>query len=426
MTGQRGRAAFNMLAEVSADAVRLFARETWSTTRHGSRWFLLKIGWVSEPPKRLESVVRRAHLGDTLEVDLRGRDLPMIYRRLFRLAPVEDARFLVGRDAELAGLAEAVKRWECGKGAAVMVVGARGSGKTSLLNCAAGSVFERYEVINAHFSERLTSCTEMDSFLRNALHLQDDGDMTAELASSPRIIILEEFERTFLRVMNGFDALRHLLDLMYATARSTLWVFSTNETAYRYLDVVVGLAEHFSHHINAMSVQQEDLTSAILQRHNLSGLRLAFAPLPPEDPRVSKLRRTLGFEQDPQRLFLDALYAQSEGIFRSAFELWQRCIERVEGGVVHMRQPLSPDYTGLSAELLLDDLFALKAILQHGSLTRDEVSRVLGFDGAASRRQLDRLRSLEVLEPEAGCPGLRVRPEAGRFVREALARRNLL
>ena len=315
---------------------------------------------------------------------------------------------------------------KAGKGASVIVIGARGSGKTSLINCAASGVFPDCEVVRGQFCERLVTAAQMAGFLRDLLRIPADADVVAALGERRRVVLVEEFERTFLRTINGFAALRMLLDLMYATGRSTLWVFSVNETAYRYLDAVVGLGRHFSHRINAMSVKQDDLTNAILQRHNFSGLRLEFAPLPEEDPRVSGIRRFLGFEQDPQKLFLDALYEQSEGIFRAAFELWQGSIERVEGGIVHMRQPLAPDYQRLAAEMTLEDCFVLKAILQHGSLTAEEIAQVLAMSREESLRQLERLHLLDVLEPEPAGPGVRVRPEAGRLVRETLSRRNLV
>ena len=91
----------------------------------------------------LQPVVRRTTLRDTLSLPASKRDLPEIYRLLFRLAPVEDQRFLVGREQELAGLEQALKDWEAGRFAACLVVGARGSGKTSLLNCAAAEIFAK-------------------------------------------------------------------------------------------------------------------------------------------------------------------------------------------------------------------------------------------------------------------------------------------
>ncbi len=426
MTHQKGREAAAQLRLLAAAAVRGGSRKAWRLARHSYRWALLRIGLISPPRPLAEPVVRRTHLGEALAVQLHARDLPMIYRRLFRLAPVEDPRFLVGREAELAGFREALSRWDAGRNASVIVVGARGSGKTSLLNCARSGIFSGCDVVTGQFGDRIVNPTDLDEFLGTLLGLPGGSDVATTLAAERRIIIIEELERTFLRTMNGFEALRHLLDLMYSSGANTLWIFSINETAYRYLDVVVGLGRHFSHRLNAMAVRQEDLTGAILQRHNLSGLRLEFAPLPQEDRRVSRARRFFGLELNPRQLFLDALYQQSDGIFRAAFELWQGSIERVEGGTVHMRQPLAPDYRALISELTLEDCFGLKAILQHGSLTVDELAQVLATGREASRRQLERLQLLDLLETEPVSPGLRVRPEAGRVVREALARTNLL
>jgi hypothetical protein len=426
VTRQRGVEALRQFRSVLRQAVRGASQTSWAGIQRTRRRALLRIGWIAEPRQPAAPVIHRVDLGETLAVQLHARDLPMIYRRLFRLAPVEDPRFLVGRESEMAGFADALKGWQAGKGASVMVIGARGSGKTSLINCAASDVFAGCEVVRGQFCARLGTPAQMYASVRDLFRMAGDGDLAAALSQSRRVVLMEEFERTFLRTPGGFEALRALLDLMYATTRSTLWVFSINETAYRYLDAVVGLGRHFSHHINAMSVKQSDLSSAILQRHNLSGLRLEFAPLPEEDPRVSGIRRFLGFEQDSQRLFLDALYEQSEGIFRAAFELWQGCIERVEGGIVHMRQPLAPDYQELTGQMTLEDCFVLKAILQHGSLTAEELSQVLATSREDSLRQLERLHLLEVLEKEPVSPGVRVRPEAGRLVRETLGRLNLL
>jgi hypothetical protein len=426
MTRQRSGAAFRHLRGVTGKGIQAATKRLWADGLIVYRWALLKIGRIAPPRRSAEAVIRRADLAETLEVHLRARDLPMIYRRLFRVGPVEDPRFLVGREAEMAGFDDALGCWTEGKGASVIVIGARGTGKTSLMNCAASGVFPRCEVVRGQFSDRLVSAAQMAGFVRGLLRIPADSDIVDALSERRRVVLVEEFERTFLRTINGFAALRMLLNLMYSTGRSTLWIFSVNETAYRYLDAVIGLGRHFSHRVNAMSVKQEDLTNAILQRHNLSGLRLEFAPLPEEDPRVSRIRRFLGFEQDPQQLFLDALYEQSEGIFRAAFELWQGAIERVEGGIVHMRQPLAPNYQKLASEMTLLDCFMLKAILQHGSLTAEEIALVLGVPREESVRQLERLDLLDVLEPEPAGPGVRMRPEAGRLVRETLTHRNLV
>ncbi len=386
---------------------------------------LYRLG-LSAPPAPPAAAVSRTHrLEDLLELHVIRTPLPLLYRRLFRLEPVEDPRFLVGRDDEMAGLVEARVQWMTGKPVAILVVGARGSGKTSLLNCAALVAFADLKTYRGQFADRILSAAAMDRFLHNLLELPGDSSLTDQLGRDQQLIVLEEVERTFLRCLNGFEGLRFLLELIAHTWHSTLWVLSMNETAFVYLSRALDLPKFFSHRINAMAVRPDDLKNAILQRHNLSGFRLAFAPPPAGDPRINRLRQSLGLDKDVQRLFFDALYDHSEGIFRSAFELWQREIERVEGGVVYMRQPAKPDFGPLLSALTLDDCFTLHAILQHGGLTTQNLAEIFSETDRASRIRLERLSAFELIEPDPAGPGFRVRPEAGRVVREALHRQNL-
>ncbi|MFN8007110.1 MAG: hypothetical protein U0V70_08845 [Terriglobia bacterium] len=149
--------------------------------------------------------------------------------------------------------------------------------------------------------KRITAVEDIQQFLLKMLSAPAESELIDVLNGERRVVVIEEFERAFLRKVNGFEAIRYLLHQIQPTSASTLWVFSLNDDAFRYLDVAVDLGRFFSHRINAMSVKSEDLTNAILQRHNLSGLRLKYSPPPPEDPRVSKLRRVFGMERDPEK-----------------------------------------------------------------------------------------------------------------------------
>jgi hypothetical protein len=225
--------------------------------------------------------------------------------------------------------------------------------------------------------------------------------------------------------MNGFEAIRALSRLIETTSSSTLWILSTNSTAFRYLQQAVGFDRTFGYRIIAMAVSRGTIIHSIMQRHNLSGLRLQFAPLPEGDPRIGKVKRLLSLEPDPQEAFFAALYSQSGGVFRASLELWQDCIDRVEGGVVQMRQPLSPNYRSLSGELDDADALTIQAFMQHGGLTESELSQVFSISSHTSEGRIARLLDLEILEPEPCFAGFRVRPQAWRFVREVLHGRNL-
>ncbi|MFN8007111.1 MAG: hypothetical protein U0V70_08850 [Terriglobia bacterium] len=79
-------------------------------------------GWRLPTRPQAEPAMERPTLTQMLEVKLTSRELPFIYRKPFSLAPVEDARFLVGRQEELAGFERALAQWEAGHFAAILLV----------------------------------------------------------------------------------------------------------------------------------------------------------------------------------------------------------------------------------------------------------------------------------------------------------------
>ncbi len=388
--------------------------------------FLVYIGWRSAPTIGKVEVVTRPFLPREYATDLRAKELPAIYRRLFRFEAVQDFRFLVGREVEMEAIAQARAFWEAGRPVALVIVGERGSGKTSLINCALKRSLEDLEVLRGEFKERLVSDSQLREFLAEMFGVEDPNDLEKFLNGQRRIVIIEELERAFLRQVGHFESIRALQRLIAATCNSTLWILITNQVAYKFLDASVSMGQGFSHRINAASVRRDDLREAVLLRHNLSGLRLQFA-LPPERRGFfNRWKGKLRGEADPDKIFFEALAKESAGVFRSAFNIWLSQIEGVEAGVLYMKPLVPPDLSPVIDDLKLADLFTLVAILQHGSLTPEEHATVFQKSRAASRAQIDELLAREIIEQDPGRSGYRVRPEALRVVREALYRRNLL
>ena len=118
----------------------------------------------------------------------------------------------------------------------------------------------------------------------------------------------------------------------------------------------------------------------------------------------------MGLGKDPEQYYFESLYRQSEGIFRSAFELWLQSVDRIEGGVLYMLSPSEPDYGKMLSQLTLEDVFKLQAILQHGSLTVEESAQIFDESYEKSNRCIDKLIAWDVLEKDPACPGFRVNP----------------
>ena len=424
---QQGFRRAVMLAGYSAVAIAgHILRRLVGTLERLALEFLVYIEWRPAPSVDKVEVITRPFLPEEFVIDLTTKELPALYRRLFRLEPLEDPRFLVGREQELAAIADARSLWEAGRPVALIVVGQRGSGKTSLINCALKRPLEGLEVIRGEFCERLTTEIQARDFLARVVGADGATEIETFLAARRRVIILEELERTFLRQVGCYGAIRALQRVIAATSLSTLWVFSINQTAFRFLDAAIHLGSSFSHRIHVGTATRDELRQAILRRHYLSGLRLHFAPPPPSPSLRHRLRHLIGGEADAEAIFFDTLARESAGIYRTAFDIWLGQIEAIEAGVLSLKPLVAPDLSRVIDDLDLDDLFTLVAILQHGSLTAEEHATIFQKSVAASRSQLDELLAREIIENDPGRQGLRVRPEAMRVVREALYRRNLV
>jgi hypothetical protein len=174
-----------------------------------------------------------------------------------------------------------------------------------------------------------------------------------------------------------------------------------------------------------MSVERDHLVEAIMMRHNLSGLRLSFSPLPNDATYSDRMRRVAGINVEPETAFFDKIYRESGGVFRTAFALWQRYVDRADSGILYMRQPVHVDQDKIMSSLNDLDLFTLAAILQHGSLTSEEHSRVFQVPETTSHAWLDNLLAIELIEPDPGREGFRIVPDAGEIVRQTLFRKNI-
>ncbi|MCS6886445.1 MAG: ATP-binding protein [Acidobacteriota bacterium] len=396
---------------------RLVSKVTGASQR-ALKWTLTTIGWSeARPPVGHAEITVRPMLPEEFVADPRAKLLPAIYKRLFHLEPLKDPKFLIGRDEELAAIAKARQMWVVGRPTSLLVVGERGSGKSSLLNCAVERVLAEDQLVRLEFGERLVSEQQLEDYLCGSVKAKSLEEL--KLLLRRHVVILEELERTFLRRVGQLDAVRALIRLISSTCFQTFWIVSINQVAYKFLDAVVGLGGAFSHRINAARASKEALREAIMVRHRLSGLRLYFAQAPVERKWIRQRH------PDAESSFFEALARESNGLFRTAFEIWLAHIERIEGGACHVKPIVGQDLEVIEY-LGQRELFSLLAIMQHGSLTVEEHAKVFYQSCRESQGSLDRLCSLELIEPDPSHPGYRIRPEVIRLVRQALYLHNLL
>lgn len=412
--------------EAGSEVMTELIQKSVDVSEAGFSEFLVAIGWKQKFDPGKSEIYRRTYLPKEFTADLSKKEMPTIYRRLFRFEAVDDPRFLIGRAEELAAIAEARTNWESGRRVAILITGPRGSGKTSLINCVLKRHLAGVEIIRGDFGERITSVEHLHAHLARLFGVDSSDELEPFLLERRRIIILEEIERLFLRQIGHYVAVRELQRLMAATCSTTFWILAGNQVAFHFLDPAVQFGNSFSHRINVGNVSRDTLQQAILLRHNLSGLRLEFAERPREETWMSRLQDKLAGQIDAETQFFDTLFEESNGVFRTAFEIWLGHLDRVEAGSLYMKVLDIPDLEPVMEVLTQEDWFALKAILQHGSLTPEEHAVIFLETTSASRARFDQLLAREIIEPDPLKPGLRVRPEALRLVKEGLYKRNLL
>ncbi|HKX26867.1 MAG TPA: ATP-binding protein [Blastocatellia bacterium] len=409
----------------AGDTTKQWLRRSAAAVSQATHRLLVKVDLRPEEPAAAPEIVNRQFLPQELTTNGKRRELPAIYQGLFRCEALTDPRFLVGREREMEAITQARAKWQTGRPAAVLIIGERGSGKTSLINCAIKRPLEGLKVVRGEFNERLSSATQLREFLANLMGAGGQAQLEAALNGAPRVVILEELERSFLRQIGHYSALRELQRLIAATCRTTLWIVVTNQSAFQFLNASVALGQSFSHHINATGASREALREAIMLRHNLSGLRLQFSSSPADRTLADRIRNPFRAPADPEHHFFDQVAKESSGTFRAAFELWVNQINSVKAGVLKMRPVAALDLSPVIEALDLDDLFTLMAILQHGSLTLEEHAVIFQKSVPASQAKIDGLRARGIIEPDPDRYGFRVRPESLRMVKEALLRRNL-
>jgi hypothetical protein len=137
----------------------------------------------------------------------------------------------------------------------------------------------------------------------------------------------------------------------------------------------------FDYLINIQAMPQEDIKQAILTRHNDSGYQLRYLM---NDELRHKLRKQFKIwsnvtERQLQKAleeeFFEVLYAASNGNISAAIFYWLNSLN-FTGNYIEV-QPLKPPEFQFLSDLSLEQIFALLAITEHGSLTADELATVL-------------------------------------------------
>ena len=363
------------------------ARRAWEAIRGLSGRFgrlLSALGIRPQPGRTLERT------GDTLASAAEFvRTLPVVYQRLFAFEPLTDPQFLAGRDDELAEVEASWARWKAGGPGCLIVVDRPGTGVTSFLNVVSARLsYESQQSVRRILHDRCRD--EAALAARIAPWLGIDGAETLDdLAkrvtartdeSVPRLVILEGIEHLHMRAPRGGRLFRRFMTFVSRTESSIFWVLSMTASAWQLARTRAPEMVGETRQLVLEPLTPDELRQAITSRHLRSGLPLQYVePRAGADALRTRARRLHASDRQQQLIeknYFERLHRAALGSIRLALFHWLRSADftTVEGSLlVRPLEPLSPPTEMLD----LTRSFALKAILDHGTLSAGEYCEVL-------------------------------------------------
>lgn len=332
------------------------------------------------------------------ETDLKFKELPFIYRRLFDFKREVDSGFFVKNSEFFDRTQKSLDLWDTGFPSSVAIVGEKGSGRSTLLRFLDNEVFTNQKVELVDISRTVYTEEALVSLMCKQLKVSEQKtarDLVAILHKRRKktVILVENIQNSFVRNINGYGAINALLYIITETKKDAFWVVTCSRYAWGFLDVVNKISDYFSHTLQVDTHSEPDLEQLIMCRQKASGYQVEFKP----DPTTAKSRsyKKLLDDYEESQLYLkerffERLNKMAEGNATVAMIFWIRSIQDFEDSYFTI-QPV--DFSGIEylADLDSNSLFVLSAFVVHDVLNAEELSLIIKMPKTASEMIISRL-----------------------------------
>lgn len=389
------------------------ARETALATRSilENRWGKLKFyyakmrGFAGLPSATAEGEESLSRF--VIENRKKFSELPYVYQRLFRVEALADQRFFEGQNTHLAALKISFEAWRNGEPGITVIVGEKGSGRTSLINAASPKIYNPLPFFRIGLQmRRPVSEAALLEALNEAFKLSETSTFDAlenKILSDKerKMICLEDIQNLFLRTVDGFDTLERFLLFMSRTCGTIYWLNTCTLYSWRYLEKAIAIAQFYQqpHFLDRLS--REEIETIILKRHRVSGYRLLFEAAE-TDTTTKKQAKGADPQERLRTSFFNRLAALAGGNISVALLFWLAAIRKIENQTLTVAPDLKVDPSTLF-RISNDELFSLAALLHHERLNGEEPVGIFRLEQQQSLILLDRMekKGIVVRTPEA-------------------------
>ncbi|MDD3875534.1 MAG: amino acid permease [Bacteroidales bacterium] len=292
--------------------------------------------------------------------------LPFYYKNLFNNKFSVNQLLWVGRKHELEKAQKAVMQFRNGSKGAIMVLGERNSGKTSLSNFIAQNHFNRENIFHLYpLREGSAEVNDFEKALSKATGQIGNAHEIMQQIPKDAVIIINDMALWWERSINGMVVIKLIMDLIFEFGHKCLFIINSNDTSYTFMNKLLYMNNHFLVVIKCKHFTTHEIRDLILKRHQSSELRLKYGKLP----------ESLMIEWRYAHLF-NHYFNYSDGIIGTALNGWLTNISSVNDKEIIIQKPKLPDLKAF--EMLPDE--ALNVLIQlvlHRRLNKKRLLKIL-------------------------------------------------
>ncbi|MEL6559045.1 MAG: hypothetical protein AAFQ94_12730 [Bacteroidota bacterium] len=307
--------------------------------------------------------------------------LPLIYRRLYKIEPLDDLELFEGREAEIEAFKEAYGNWNKNRYVTTIVLGEKWGGFTTFLNYVIKKGRLAYSIKRWSIDESICRSEDFIRLLSEVINqkgVSNQENLIAYLnGGSKQIIVLENIQNLYLRKTDGFHAMNALFEIMSATCRNVFWIATSTIYCWNYLTKSINIQDFFTNQIEMKSFSKEQITNVIWKRNRISGFNIRF--LVEEEHKHDKKFQKLNEEQQQVYLkeqFFDGLNTFSKSNVSLALKFWLMSTREVDEHTITIGKFNQPNLNFLKV-LSMDKIYILLALVLHDGLNAKEISEVL-------------------------------------------------
>ncbi len=304
------------------------------------------------------------------------QQLPYVYQRLYRVEPIEDDSFFVGRLGELETLNSNFNSWNNGKYSATVLTGEKGSGASTILNFFIKQNNIANQTVRTKLTRTISTNDELFAFFNEFLNTTatTEEELVEQLKRNyqNKVIILEDINFMFLKKVNGFEAMKTYFEILSATGKNIYWINTCKLYAWQYLTKSIKIQSYYRLIVELKKLDETQINKVIINRHRVSGYNIVFE----ESELISsqnKYNRMSTAEQQEylKKAFFKELNRFSDSNISIALLYWLRSTREVKNNTIYIGRLSGFDFSFLK-NIDTGSILTLHSLIIHERLTLSE------------------------------------------------------